>query len=68
MRIFLNCQRCETRLKVPESLAGKQVRCPLCESISWVPPTAPFAQANHTEMKSVELGADSGLGVKVHID
>ena len=68
MRIFLNCQRCETRLKVPESLAGKQVRCPLCEFVSWVPPTAPFAQTNPAETKNVEVGPDSGLGVKVHID
>lgn len=41
MSIAVRCRQCEKKLKVPEKLAGKKVRCPGCQSAVAVPRPKP---------------------------
>jgi DNA-directed RNA polymerase subunit RPC12/RpoP len=43
MPIEFKCQRCRTPLKVPESLAGKKARCPICGGRLRIPVPEPAA-------------------------
>jgi len=52
MPIEFNCPNCQQQLRVPDDAAGKQAKCPRCESIADVPSTerqsgtSPFSDAN----------------------
>ena len=34
MPTVVNCPACERKLKVPETLLGKKVKCPMCGTLS----------------------------------
>lgn len=40
MSIDLVCSRCKKSLRVPDEAAGKQARCPICQTLADVPLTA----------------------------
>src|SRR5688500_14040420 len=40
MSLVVNCPSCAKPVRVPEHLAGKKVRCPLCKTILMVPNAA----------------------------
>jgi hypothetical protein len=40
MTIELNCPSSQTRIRVPESAAGKKARCPKCQAICEIPPAS----------------------------
>lgn len=80
-RVYLMCQHCRERLKVVETLAGRQVRCPSCLGVSLVP-HRPERDSNQCDLQTsvgkatidspVEDGhpleAESGLKLTLEID
>jgi hypothetical protein len=54
MSLVVNCPSCAKPVKVPEHLAGKKVRCPLCKTILIVPDAAQGEGEAPPEPLSVE--------------
>jgi phage FluMu protein Com len=50
MPIELNCPSCSHLLRVPDHVAGKQVRCPHCQTVSTVPQAAELVDAIPVEV------------------
>jgi hypothetical protein len=43
MSVSLTCPECQSKLKIPDQLAAKQIQCPKCSARFPVPETAPSA-------------------------
>jgi predicted Zn finger-like uncharacterized protein len=43
--MLFSCPACQRQLNIPDSAAGQQVRCPLCQAVFAVPSAAPVSVA-----------------------
>jgi predicted Zn finger-like uncharacterized protein len=45
MKMFFDCPKCNTRLQVDDSLAGREARCPQCSETIAIPCVTPETNA-----------------------
>ena len=56
---MINCPQCECKLRVPDELLGRGVKCPTCGVTFTAPAAAAFALAGTEEQAPVESYEDS---------
>lgn len=49
MAIVFSCNQCSHRLRVPEDVAGKRIKCPQCQQVLRIPEASPPSLADEPE-------------------
>jgi phage FluMu protein Com len=49
MAIVFSCNQCNHRLRVPEDVAGKRIKCPQCQQVLRIPEASPSSPADAAE-------------------
>ncbi|TVS14614.1 MAG: hypothetical protein EA424_18735 [Planctomycetaceae bacterium] len=54
MAIVFSCNQCNHRLRVPEDVAGKRIKCPQCQQVLRIPEASPPSLADDPEPQPTE--------------
>lgn len=61
MSIRISCRRCQAVCSVPETLVGKNVRCPKCEEVFRVPREEPVVAAEKEGVVTLEVASAADI-------